>query len=57
MPSLKHKRNESYDVMKSGVVIWLLDQAEVRQDIFDYYKRFLVFDTETRTCSGSGKSK
>ena len=43
--------------MKSGVVIWLLDQAEVRQDIFDYYKRFLVFDTETRTCSGSGKSK
>lgn len=54
MPSLKHKPNASFDIMKSEVVTWLIDQPMVRQEIFDYYKRFMVFDPETRTWSGSG---
>jgi hypothetical protein len=56
MPSLKHKPNELFDITKSQVVNWLIDQPEVRQDIYDQYRRFMVFDPETKTWRGNGKA-
>jgi hypothetical protein len=41
MPLLQHfpPRGEPFDIMRSKVVDWLVNQAEVRQDLFNHFRR------------------
>ena len=40
MPVLDHfHKGRTFDIMESSVAAWLCEQPEIRQEVFNFYKR------------------
>jgi len=63
MPLLDHHRHgRPFNIMESDVAAWLCEQPEIRQEIFNYYKRAgaIVYSDGRRCgaeCYASGRLK
>jgi hypothetical protein len=59
MPSLRHHRaGERFNILESDAVAWLIEQPEVRQWVFNVFKRHggIPFDPETHCWRGTAWS-
>lgn len=63
MPELRHKVGDAFDINKSEVVKWLIEQPEVRQYIFDLVRggdkrreQLIAHDPERGTWKGVGST-
>jgi hypothetical protein len=55
MPPLSHwPAGRTFDIMRSEVCKWMIEQPEIRQTIFNMAKRhgMIVFDLDTKTWRG-----
>jgi hypothetical protein len=57
MPALRHfpPPGEPFDISKSQVINWLIAQAPVQQELFNFCKRHgaIVYDVETHRWRGA----
>lgn len=54
MPIRQHTTTEPFDIMQSEVVAWLVQQPEVLNSMFNYYKDAgaIVFDSTSQSWKG-----
>ena len=55
MPKLRHKTSEQFDIRKSDVAVWLMQQPEIMQKVFDMASRkgVIVYDHLDGTWKGA----